>query len=535
MAIDFPSSPTNGQIFGNYTYDSTIPGWRKSPELAAGMPAGSVIQWAGSIAPANWLLCDGSAVSRTTYASLFAAIGVLYGSGDGTTTFNVPDLRGRVPVGKNSGTFSTLGATGGEEAHLLTGPESGIQAHSHAPSVIVDGYIFKYGNGTAGGFSIGNTGMGGGSPSSTYTGTTGPANATTAHNNLQPYQVLNYIIKTSAGITSGDSELAARVGVVEGQNNATPLSPNYVINGALDYWQRGTSGVVASNTAGYPSADRFKIGAIGASAPALTVAQNSSVPSGIGVPYSASVSWSSSTSTGDIIVLHFIENGKYLFAGKTVTFSFYAKATNAITIGGHFDQDYSPMSFNLSTSWARYSYTISLPSTYQSSPPVGSSSSNHTEVRFIRLTNTNSAANTIFFTGVQVEEGPYATPFRRNSPSLSAELLACQRYYQSWDGTGFICWGSTWSTTGTRVCLPFITQMRAAPSAWGYSSYGDLALEMPGIAFGGAISLIDNFNATPKQALWNVTSGANANFGGAKSVELTGANSSAKLWVSAEL
>lgn len=79
-------------------------------------PPGVMLDYAGSSAPAGWLLCDGSAVSRTTYASLFAAIGTAYGSGDGSTTFNVPDTRGRVVAGLDtrvSGTFAArLTATG---------------------------------------------------------------------------------------------------------------------------------------------------------------------------------------------------------------------------------------------------------------------------------------------------------------------------------------------------------------------------------------------------------------------------------------
>lgn len=65
-------------------------------------PTGAVTEYAGSSAPTGWLLCDGSAVSRSTYAALFAVIGTNYGAGDGSTTFNVPDVRGRVPTGKGS-------------------------------------------------------------------------------------------------------------------------------------------------------------------------------------------------------------------------------------------------------------------------------------------------------------------------------------------------------------------------------------------------------------------------------------------------
>ena len=64
------------------------------------VPPGMVLPFAGAAAPEGFLLCDGSAVSRTTYGDLFAAIGTAYGAGDGSTTFNLPDLRGRVAAGR---------------------------------------------------------------------------------------------------------------------------------------------------------------------------------------------------------------------------------------------------------------------------------------------------------------------------------------------------------------------------------------------------------------------------------------------------
>lgn len=94
------------------------------------VPPGAITAYVAAAAPAGWLLCDGSAVSRTTYAALFAIIASTYGGGDGTTTFNLPDLRGRIPVGKNAATFGSLAATGGEETHVLTSPAE-IPSHTH--------------------------------------------------------------------------------------------------------------------------------------------------------------------------------------------------------------------------------------------------------------------------------------------------------------------------------------------------------------------------------------------------------------------
>jgi microcystin-dependent protein len=91
--------------------------------VASAAPAGAVGHFAGTAAPAGWLVRDGSSVSRTTYAALFAAIGTTWGAGDGSTTFNVPDARRTVDVGSGgSGSSvlgSTVGSTGGEETHTL--------------------------------------------------------------------------------------------------------------------------------------------------------------------------------------------------------------------------------------------------------------------------------------------------------------------------------------------------------------------------------------------------------------------------------
>ena len=232
-------------------------------------PAGVINMWATTTAPTSWLLCDGTAVSRTTYAALFAVISTTYGTGDGSTTFNVPNLKGKVPVGRDSAdsSFDTMGELGGAKTHTLSSAESGVPAHGHANTATFTGTAASHNhtqdahnhtqnshnhtqNAHNHGGSVGtgeflyrdsayNTGFNswvggvylaitwnGGTANATPTnqantatniattatnqstsitpaGTVGmnnanntAANASSAHNNLQPYIVLNYIIKT---------------------------------------------------------------------------------------------------------------------------------------------------------------------------------------------------------------------------------------------------------------------------------------------------------------------------------------------------
>lgn len=91
------------------------------------MPAGAVSMHAGASAPSGWLLCDGSAVSRTTYANLFAAISTAFGAGDGSTTFNIPDMRGAAPAGVGTST----GYTQNETIALATKYNDQMQGHFH--------------------------------------------------------------------------------------------------------------------------------------------------------------------------------------------------------------------------------------------------------------------------------------------------------------------------------------------------------------------------------------------------------------------
>lgn len=153
------------------------------------VPAGATIPFAGSSAPTGWLICNGAAISRTTYSVLFAIIGTTYGAGDGSTTFNIPDLRSRVPVGYNSGEteFNTLNKTGGAKTHKLSVSE--IPAHEHTVAYANNYSDIALDPGT-GAYKIGWTS--GGLPGNIIAKSTGGDGN---HNNLQPYITLNYIIK----------------------------------------------------------------------------------------------------------------------------------------------------------------------------------------------------------------------------------------------------------------------------------------------------------------------------------------------------
>lgn len=178
--------------------DPTIP----DPSVTA-VPTGGIIAWSTDTAPTGFLLCDGTAVSRATYSDLSTLLGAAtpsypFGNGNGTTTFNVPDMRGKFPLGvSTSGTGSTLGGSGGTIDHTHTGP-----SHTHSVTVTRDGWGAALNSpSTTGRLNTGDA-AGAGALASSYqptadltvtsaaggTGNTGTANP--------PFVALNWIIKT---------------------------------------------------------------------------------------------------------------------------------------------------------------------------------------------------------------------------------------------------------------------------------------------------------------------------------------------------
>jgi len=191
--LTYPTSDgTSGQFMT--TNGSGVLSFSAVTTFAAGM----LVPFAGSSAPTGWLLCYGQAISRSTYADLFTALGTTYGAGNGSSTFNLPDLRGRTIAGQDDMGGSsanrltnqtgglngdTLGATGGTETHTLALTEMPDSYYYNNNLPAVDDITDNYANAN---FTCNvadttaHTTQGGGG----------------AHNNVQPTLILNYIIKT---------------------------------------------------------------------------------------------------------------------------------------------------------------------------------------------------------------------------------------------------------------------------------------------------------------------------------------------------
>lgn len=175
---------TAGQVLVS-TGASTAPVWQTPGNISTGM----MQMWGVSTPPSGWLNCDGSTPLIATYPALAALLGTTFG-GNGSTTFGLPDMRGRAPVGIGTGTGGgatawTLGEQTGEETHLLVLTETPAHTHSFAWAQ----YSGQHQNGTQ---------PAGVYPVVTGTGSTSSASAGggLAHNNLQPSLGINFIVKT---------------------------------------------------------------------------------------------------------------------------------------------------------------------------------------------------------------------------------------------------------------------------------------------------------------------------------------------------
>ena len=178
--------------------------------LEGGIPTATIVPWTDSSVPSGFLECNGAAVSRTTYSALFAIVGTTYGAGNGSTTFNVPDLADNVPVGKSNN--KALASTGGANTVTSTGNVAGstanatlstaqLASHNHN-TTLKDPGSPNYtpaptlergsaGRGAASNVNFNNTGSGSGHAHNMSANFSGDATSV-----IQPYLALIYIIKT---------------------------------------------------------------------------------------------------------------------------------------------------------------------------------------------------------------------------------------------------------------------------------------------------------------------------------------------------
>ena len=220
LAIAVSGLAVHGAIVACGKIDTHLPDARTEdaqaadalPPMSMSVPPGTIVAFAGTAAPEGWLLCNGSAVSRTTYASLFGAVGINFGGGDGIATFNLPDLRGRFLRGVDSGTGRDPDAT----ARIASNPGGAVgdnvgtlqpdQLTSHRHTLIDPGHSHAMAttNGISGSRETAGTGASGfdyvdsgGAGPIVSTSTTGITESATGGSETRPKNVsVNYIIKS---------------------------------------------------------------------------------------------------------------------------------------------------------------------------------------------------------------------------------------------------------------------------------------------------------------------------------------------------
>jgi hypothetical protein len=289
------------------------------------------------------------------------------------------------------------------------------------------------------------------------------------------------VITTTAPITNSGTSTSANIGI--DQSQLASVSGNAIINGAFDIWQRGTSISIPAAATGYTS-DRWHLATAVNQAMTVSrqsVADSSSLPD---IRFAARVQRNSGqTGTGASNFDQFIETSNSIpLVGKSVKVSFYARkgadfSSNSwyvqLISGTGVDQNIGNASGisvltnfvpTLTTTWQRFSVTATVSSTA-------------TQL-FLRIGNTptgTAGANDWYeITGVQVEAGAVATPFKRNANSIQGELAACQRYYFRTRSGAFSPFGSAlgYTTTAAVALVNLPVTMRVVPSAVEFSTLG---------------------------------------------------------------
>ena len=456
-------------------------------------PLGTIQPWAapsGSPIPNGWALCDGQAISRTTFSDLFTLITTTYGVGDGSTTFNVPDLRGRAGIGLDGVTAGVLtsdnnaGDSGGEERHILSLAEAPQHRHTH----------------TSLSNAITNLAASTHNPLIQFTNLPGAIGATNNvegsneggggdHNNMQPFLVINFLIRVTAQSSAAllDHGLSdhSDVGDVSAPNDCDLLKfnagtgeweaapggapagaavfsfRNKVINGRFDIWQRGpgTFDEVALPIGGKYTADRWVFGGSdGGGVRTSAIDQGVFLLGQTDVPgfprrfmQYQNVSAGVLDGSENSVLIQRIEDVR-TFNGGDVTVSFWAKSDVApaggqenITVhfrqffgggGGSAANIIAGQEITLTTTWTYYTLTFALPNIGGST--LGSFGNDSLRLRFVTQAGAGAAAaqnlpgpvnfvEVLHLANVQVEEGADATAFEVRE--IETEVALCQRYY----------------------------------------------------------------------------------------------------------
>jgi len=261
---------------------------------------------------------------------------------------------------------------------------------------------------------------------------------------------------------------------VQAAFNTRAISQNYIINGGMDIWQRGTSVTLSSTQPFGPDRWRYGHSRFGPTS-SVTFSQQAftlgSFPAS-GVKSYARITSSESQFPGDFVEFSQRIEDVTILAGKTVTFSFWANFPSSgrtvsigFSAGNVSGGNSSPFALTTTSisGWNRYTATFNLPNL--SGSTVSANNYFSLAVRYFAA----NLGETVYleFTGVQLEEGSYATPFRRNSPSIQAELAACQRYYWRYTETinyRFLSSALSWGGNEAVIAIKLPVTMRANPS-----------------------------------------------------------------------
>ena len=311
---------------------------------------------------------------------------------------------------------------------------------------------------------------------------------------------------------------------------------NKIINGDFGIWQRGTSITPASGYGFGP--DRFQTYSYGTST--ATISQQSFTPgtapvTGYEAQYFCRVN-STNTSTP---LEYRIEDVRTL-AGQTATLSFWAKSASGQTLTGNFVQNYGSGGSaqaqialtmpTITTSWARYSVTFSVPSV--SGKTIGTSS--YHAIQWLGAIN-----NALDIWGVQLEAGSVATAFQTATGTLAGETALCMRYFRSVGGSQVyetVLSGTSVSTTSSWIVAPFPVQMRTTPTI-SYSALSDWQNTVPATASQVITGMsISTTESGTQSAFMNFTHSSNGSFGSNKGIVIQANNTTnARITWSAEL